>query len=214
MILLRTWLQNQRGFTLAELLVATAVIGLVMAGVFVVQRGGQQAYLLGSNRVETQQNTRVALDLMTRELRSARKITTIPPASCTNSVCTDLTFEDQFVDPLTGNGRSIQYCWSSSQTDCVSTGQRIYLGRKLNGTYTVLIGGAQPCPPWPGPLAMTSYKVYDVSTATYTKTTTPAEVKVIDISITAKTEESVAANSAGDQCATMGSTIQLRLNLS
>ena len=199
MIAPRTWLQNQRGFTLAELLVAVAVIGLVMAGVFVVQRGGQQAYLLGSNRVETQQNARVALDLMTRELRSARSITTIPSTGCTNMVCTDLTFVDQ-------NGNSIQYCWSSSQTNCVSSGQRTYLVRN-DGTYTVLIGGAQS-------LAMTSYIVYDVSTATYTKTITPAEVTVINISVTTKTEESVAANSSGDQRATMESTIQLRLNLS
>jgi len=51
---MRHWLENQRGFSLAELLVATAVIGLVMAGVFVVQQEGQQAYLLGSSRVETQ----------------------------------------------------------------------------------------------------------------------------------------------------------------
>jgi prepilin-type N-terminal cleavage/methylation domain-containing protein len=194
---LRTWLQNQRGFTLAELLVAVAVIGLVMAGVFVVQRGGLQAYLLGSSRVETQQNARVALDLMTRELRSASSITTI--TGCTNSVCTDLTFVDQ-------NANSIQYCWSSRLTACDSTGQRTYLGRNLNGTYTVLIGGAQS-------LAMTSYSVHDVSGAIYTKTITPAQVKVITISVTAKTEESVAAYSPGDQRATMESTVQLRLNL-
>ena len=200
MIAPRTWLQNQRGFTLAELLVAVAVIGLVMAGVFVVQRGGQQAYLLGSNRVETQQNARVVLDLMTRELRSARSITTIPSTGCTNMVCTDLTFVDQ-------NGNSIQYCWSSRLTACDSTGQLTYLGRNFNGTYTVLIAGAQS-------LAMTSYIVYDVSTATYTKTITPALVTVINISVTAKTEESVAAYSPGDQSATMESTIQLRLNLS
>jgi len=71
---LRRWLGDERGFTLAELLVATAVSGLVMAGVFVVQQGGQQAYLLGAARVETQQSARVTLDLMTRELRSARSM--------------------------------------------------------------------------------------------------------------------------------------------
>lgn len=200
MIPLRAWLQNQRGFTLAELLVVVAITGLVMAGVFVVQRGGQQAYLLGSNRVETQQNARVALDLMARELRSATSITTIPSGTCTNSVCTDLTFVDQYAN-------SIQYCWSSSPTDCVSAGRRTYLGRKLNGAYTVLIGGAQS-------FTLTSYLVYDVSTATYTKTIIPAEAKVITISVTSKTEESVAANSPGDQRATMESTVQLRLSLS
>jgi prepilin-type N-terminal cleavage/methylation domain-containing protein len=189
MIPLRTWLQNQRGFTLAELLVAAAVTGLVMAGVFVVQRGGQQAYLLGSNRVETQQNARVALDLMTRELRSAQSVTTI--ASCTNDVCTDLTFVDQ-------NGQTVQYALAGTT-----------LNRTVGGTTTALIGGAQA-------LAMTSYSVYDATSPTAPPTTTttdPTQVKVITISVTTKTEESVAAYSPGDQRATMESTVQLRLNL-
>src|SRR6266545_2465385 len=55
--------RDQRGFTLAELLVVTAIIGMVMAGIFTLQLQGQQVYLYGSNRVETQQNARVALDL-------------------------------------------------------------------------------------------------------------------------------------------------------
>ena len=70
-------LRDERGFTLAELLIATAVMGLIMAGIFVLQVGGQQAYLFGSNRVETQQNARVALDLITRELRSATSVTSL-----------------------------------------------------------------------------------------------------------------------------------------
>ena len=66
---------------------------------------------------------------------------------------------------------------------------------------------------------MTSYSVYDVSSptppyaATYTTTTNPLNVKVIKISVTARNEASVAANSPGDQRATMESTVQLRLNL-
>jgi prepilin-type N-terminal cleavage/methylation domain-containing protein len=184
---MRHWLGNQRGFTLAELLVALAVVGLVMAGVFVVQRGGQEAYLLGSNRVETQQNARVALDLMTRELRSALSITAI--TGCTNSICTDLTFTDQ-------SGQTVRYALAGTT-----------LNRTVGGTTTALIGGAQS-------LGMTSYSVYDVSSATYTSTTTPTQVRVIKISVTTKTEETVAANSPGDQRATMESTVKLRKDLS
>lgn len=186
---MRYWLRNQRGFTLAEVAVVTAVIGLIMAGVIVIQQGGQRAYLFGSSRVETQQNARVALDLMTRELRSARSITTIATSP-------DITFVDQ-------SGNTIRYCWSSSQNDCVGSGQLNYLGRKFNGTYTVLIGGVQS-------LALT---YYDKSTVLYTGTD-QTKVWVIKISLVSKTEENVAANSPGDQRATMESTVQLRKYLS
>jgi len=191
---MRHQLGNQRGFTLAELLVVTAVMGVVMAGVFVVQRGGQQAYLLGSNRVETQQNARVALELMTRELRSASSITTVTGGA-------DITFVDQ------SGTDAIRYCWSSSATGCASGGDRRFLNRVFNGTTTALIGGVQT-------LAITSYSVYDVSSATYTTTTTAAQIRVIKISLVTKTEERVAAGSPGDQRATMESTVKLRKYLS
>jgi prepilin-type N-terminal cleavage/methylation domain-containing protein len=84
----RTVLRDQRGFTLSELLVVAAVLGLILAGVVLVQQRGQEAYLFGSHRVEVQQNNRAALELMVKELRSAQSVTAIPSA-------TDLTFRDQ-----------------------------------------------------------------------------------------------------------------------
>ncbi len=183
--MIRMWarLQNQRGFTLAELMVSAAVVGLVMAGVFVVQRGGQQAYLLGSNRVETQQNARVALDLITRELRSATSITTIASSP-------DICFVDQY-------SQTIRYALSGTTLNRYDNGPTC---DKL--TATALIGGVQS-------LTLT---YYDKSTAHYTGTD-PTKVWVIKIGVVTKTEESVAANSPGDQRATMESTVQLRKNL-
>ena len=115
---MRPWLLNQRGFTLAELLVATAIIGMVMAGVFIIQRQGQEVYLLGSSRVETQQNARVALDLMTRELRSSQSVTTLANA-------TDITFVDQ-------EGQTVRYAIVGTT-----------LNRTVAGNTTPLIGGAE-----------------------------------------------------------------------
>jgi prepilin-type N-terminal cleavage/methylation domain-containing protein len=110
--------RDERGFTLAELLVVTAVLGLVMAGVLLIQQQGQQAYVMGSNRVETQQNARVALEELTRELRSAINIVTLGGPA-------DITFNDQ-------NGVQVRYNLSGT-----------LLNRTQGGTTQPLIGGVQ-----------------------------------------------------------------------
>jgi len=62
---------DQRGFTLAELLVAIAVVGLIMTGLLTFMMTGNQTYLTGSNQIEAQQAARVALERMAREIRGA-----------------------------------------------------------------------------------------------------------------------------------------------
>jgi prepilin-type N-terminal cleavage/methylation domain-containing protein len=178
-------LRDQRGLTLVELLMTTAIIGVVMAGIFVLQRGGQQAYLFGSNRVETQQKARGALDIMTSELRQAVSITTLGGA-------TDITFV--WLDE-SDNPHTIRYALSGTT-----------LNRTYDGNTTPVIGGVHT-------FSMTYYSVYDVSTGTYTQTTNAKQVKVVKISVRTKTEETVAAGSAGDAQALMESTITLRSTL-
>lgn len=60
-----------RGFSLPELLVSLAVLGIVLAGVLGVLRGGLDAYGDGAARVAAQQAARVGLERMARELREA-----------------------------------------------------------------------------------------------------------------------------------------------
>jgi len=62
---------GQRGFTLAEVLVAMAVVGLLMSGAVSVLSSGLQSYGMGAARVELQQGVRVALERISRELREA-----------------------------------------------------------------------------------------------------------------------------------------------
>jgi len=62
---------DQRGFTLAEFLVAIALVGLIMTGLLTLMMTSNQTYLTGSNQIEAQQAARVALARMVREIRGA-----------------------------------------------------------------------------------------------------------------------------------------------
>ena len=108
--------RDQRGYALTELLVVIAILGMMLAGLVTIQMQGQQAYLIGSHRVEAQQNGRIALELMVRELRSATSVTAISSA-------TDLTFVDE-------NGVTIRY-WLSGAV----------INRTSPGVTSPLIGG-------------------------------------------------------------------------
>jgi len=118
MRILRRLAREQSGFSLAELLVVCAILGLMLTGLVALQMEGQTSYLIGAGRVEAQQNGRVALELMARELRSAQTVTAIPSA-------TNMTFVDE-------NGSTVQYSLSGTT-----------LNRTVGGVTTPLIGGVK-----------------------------------------------------------------------
>ena len=74
---LRRRLRGQRGVTLAELAVTLALFGLILTGVMMTWSKTQQAYFVGSEAAEGQQNVRAAIDFMVRELRATGRDVTI-----------------------------------------------------------------------------------------------------------------------------------------
>ena len=77
--------RDERGFTLVQLLIAGGMLGLALAGVgTVVERGLRQTYI-DTHKTAAQQNARVALELMAREIRE----TTAPLTAAT---ATSVTF--------------------------------------------------------------------------------------------------------------------------
>ena len=56
---------------LVELLVALSVVGALMAATFTTLDAGQRAYVMGTARAESQQNARVALERLARDIRHA-----------------------------------------------------------------------------------------------------------------------------------------------
>jgi prepilin-type N-terminal cleavage/methylation domain-containing protein len=62
--------RDQRGYTLAELLITVAILGLIMAAVLAVQMTSNTMFLRGESQAEAQQGARAAM-LMEEDLRMA-----------------------------------------------------------------------------------------------------------------------------------------------
>jgi len=63
--------RDERGVTLAEMLVVCALIGVVMAGVLSLVMVGQQSATATMNKVDAQANARVDIDRLIEEIREA-----------------------------------------------------------------------------------------------------------------------------------------------
>ena len=70
-------IRSERGVTLIEMTVTMAIFAIVFLGVVGVWSKGQEAYFVGSELAETQQNVRTALDFMTREIQAAGRDVTL-----------------------------------------------------------------------------------------------------------------------------------------
>jgi prepilin-type N-terminal cleavage/methylation domain-containing protein len=57
------------GFTLIELLIAMSIFLLILLGIYQVFDTNRQTYVSGTRKVDVQQNARVALDTIAREIR-------------------------------------------------------------------------------------------------------------------------------------------------
>ena len=68
---LRALLGNPRGFTLVEMLVATAIMGFVLSAALLAVQAGTQASDVTAGRAEAQSSIRFALDRMLADMRAA-----------------------------------------------------------------------------------------------------------------------------------------------
>jgi type IV pilus assembly protein PilW len=64
-------MKNQNGFTLIEILIALAITGVVMAGIYSTYASQQKAYIAQEQVAAMQQNLRAAMYYMVREIRMA-----------------------------------------------------------------------------------------------------------------------------------------------
>ncbi len=71
---------TKRAFTLPEVILTVAILGLVSAAIVPFIRSVSNTWNIGSRKTEIQQNARSSMDIMLRMLRQARRITQIPPS--------------------------------------------------------------------------------------------------------------------------------------
>lgn len=71
----------ERGFTLAEVIIAVMIFGLVMAATYQIFWVTDTSWRRGEARIDAQQNLRIVMDRMSRELRQAKSFNIVedPP---------------------------------------------------------------------------------------------------------------------------------------
>jgi prepilin-type N-terminal cleavage/methylation domain-containing protein len=189
-------LRGSDGFTLAELLVVVAVLGLLMGGLFTLQQQSQVAYLAGAARVEVQQNARLGLDTMLTDLRSA-----LPAAGTTQVVSAIDNGCSAGVPPTSGGGTSITVtdqngavvAYQLAGVNCATSATGCDLQR--NGL--TLVGGVQELRIW-------CYNAGGVLNNTL------ADIREIRIQIRTRSERSAQANSPGDQHSVVEGRVRFR----
>jgi prepilin-type N-terminal cleavage/methylation domain-containing protein len=188
-------MNNERGFTLAEMLVVCALVGLVMASLLGLVMSGQQAYWFGTTQVDAQQTVRVALERMVKEIREAGYYPRVPdtsPATCASPPCYNF---DAIGNGPTSSSLTLQYDWSGDGNSAASgtvTDPILGAARGERVTYTFSSGNltrqeigvdGSPVTIASGISGLTFSYFDDDGTAT----TTPADIRTVAISITAQT---------------------------
>ena len=201
---LRALVRNQRGFTLVEMLVATAIMGFVLSAALLAVQAGTQASDVTTGRAEAQSSIRFALDRMIADMRAAGNDPTIfnfdpveSIASATQVILNSDVNGNGSLDAPTGT------CDASAQTERVryrKSGTSLMRAVMTNATTvaceTTLIGGVQ---------ALT----FTYKDAGDNGTSTAASVRAIEVAITIQ-PESMGTYKVGTMAAAMTDRARLR----
>jgi prepilin-type N-terminal cleavage/methylation domain-containing protein len=214
--------RDERGFTMVELITATAILGLVLAGLLGVLTASRNAYWRGTNTVSAQQSVRVALERMAKEIREAGYHPRPPdttPATCASPPCwsfvpivnqttTSLTLQfDWNADgAISTSGKVVDASCTPVTTPC--RGERVTyslsgttLSRQEVGFSSETIATGITA------LQFKYYRVPDTTVGIYNsavETTTQSLIRVVGISVTAKP-------TTDGSSATMTDMIRLRI---
>jgi len=113
--------RNQKGFTFIEMLISLSIFLLVLLGIYDLFDSSRAIYVSGQQKVDVQQNARVALDEMVRQIRMAgyfpENFTATPPVPLlTNSIQVATNAALAIYGDVDGSGSSnvFLYCLDGS----------------------------------------------------------------------------------------------------
>lgn len=116
---------NEWGFTLAEALIAAAVGSIILLGLYLSYDVNQATFIRGEQQTDLQQNARIAMDRIVRELRLAGSDSQSPPiipAPCATGIQSATASSVSFIANVDSDGTTEKVEYTH---DTVSSPQKI-----------------------------------------------------------------------------------------
>lgn len=200
---LRRWLRES-GFTIAEALVATAVMLTVLFTMYMIHDTAQQNHARGLARAAVQQDVRVAFERLAQELRSAGytpgKTGCDTPSQCAIIAIGSSPVSVTFWTDVDGDSRTDQVIYTfvpptkSNVTNPCDQSDLATVGRITRSVQTWTGAAWNPATPTASDAARCitdlTMTYYDLSGA---PTTTPADVARLNVSMTGEENARITA---------------------
>ena len=107
-------LRDERGFTLAEMLVVCALLGTVMAGVLSLVMVGQQSATATANKVDALANARMGIDRLIEEIREAGYLPQGPQCpTAPTTPCPPYNYAFSAISAQTATALTVQNDWNA-----------------------------------------------------------------------------------------------------
>ncbi len=165
--------KNSCGFTLVELMLTMAVSGIIVAAIYSAYMSQQRTYLAQEQVAEMQQNIRAAIDMMTREIRMAGYD---PNATADAKIIEALPDRLSFTMDFNGNGTLMD--GSSFEAN-----EKVAYRLNANNTLGRTTGNGVIAQPVAENISQLEFHYLDAANVA---TTTPANVRSVQISILAR----------------------------
>jgi len=92
-------IKNNKGFSLIEMMIVVAILGIIILGLVTFFTGGTKSWVAGQSQLKAQREARQAMDRMVKEIREARSINN-------SSTLSSISFNSPFNGDITYNYNS------------------------------------------------------------------------------------------------------------